>query len=68
MPRIRSVLVLLVCVPWISAADWPQWLGPTRDGVYTGNDIATSFPASGPPIVWKKDVGEGFAAPILSSI
>lgn len=48
------------------AADWPQFLGPTRDGVYTANDIAASFPASGPPLVWKKDVGEGFAAPVVA--
>jgi len=49
------------------AGDWPQFLGPTRDGVYTGTDIAASFPASGPPIVWKKDVGEGFASPVVAS-
>src|SRR5579862_510769 len=57
--------VLLFLLPAVSA-DWPQFLGPTRDGVYTGNDIAASFPASGPPIVWKKDVGEGFAAPVVA--
>jgi outer membrane protein assembly factor BamB len=51
----------------LMAGDWPQFLGPTRDGVYVGNDIAASFPASGPPIVWKKDVGEGFASPVLAS-
>ena len=49
------------------ASDWPQFLGPTRDGVYAGNDIAATFPASGPPILWKKDVGEGFAAPVVAS-
>jgi outer membrane protein assembly factor BamB len=48
-------------------ADWPQFLGPTRDGVYTGNDIAATFPAAGPPLVWKKDVGAGFAAPVVAA-
>jgi outer membrane protein assembly factor BamB len=56
---LAAVLILLV-------ADWPQFLGPTRDGVYTGNDIAASFPASGPQILWKKDIGEGFAAPVVA--
>ena len=33
MPWIRSLLVLLVFgVASALAADWPQWLGPTRDG------------------------------------
>ena len=47
------------------ASDWPQFLGPTRNGVYSGNDLAPAIPAS--PIVWKKDVGEGFAAPVVAA-
>ena len=31
MPRIQSLLILLISVSFISAADWPQWFGPTRD-------------------------------------
>ena len=50
----------------ILAADWPQLLGPTRDGVYTG-ELAATWPASGPQILWKKDAGEGFAAPVVAS-
>ncbi len=56
--------VLLLCA---LAGDWPQFLGPTRDGVYTGADIAPAWPAAGPPVVWKKDAGEGFAGPIVAS-
>jgi len=57
----------LAAVMFLLAGDWPQFLGPTRDGVYAGSDIAASFPASGPPVVWKKDVGQGFAAPVIAS-
>jgi outer membrane protein assembly factor BamB len=49
------------------ASDWPQFLGPTRNGVYPGTDLAATWPASGPPILWRKDVGEGFAAPVVAS-
>jgi outer membrane protein assembly factor BamB len=49
------------------AADWPQFLGPDRNGVYSGNDISPSWPASGLPVVWRKDVGEGFASPVVAS-
>jgi outer membrane protein assembly factor BamB len=51
----------------LSAGDWPQLLGPTRNGVYAGTDLAAVWPASGPPILWHKDVGEGFAAPVVAS-
>ncbi len=48
------------------AADWPQFLGPERNGTYAGNDLASSWPPSGPPVVWKKDIGEGFASPVVA--
>jgi outer membrane protein assembly factor BamB len=57
-----SAVLLLTAL----AGDWPQFLGPTRDGVYPGSDIAPAWPSSGPPVVWKKDVGEGFAGPVVS--
>jgi len=57
-----SAVLLLAAL----AGDWPQFLGPTRDGVYPGSDIAPAWPAAGPPVVWKKDVGEGFAGPVVS--
>jgi outer membrane protein assembly factor BamB len=50
----------------VLAGDWPQFLGPTRDGVYSGADIAPAWPAAGPPVVWKHDVGEGFAGPVVA--
>jgi len=45
--------------------DWPQFLGPTRNGVYTGS-INTHWPAGGPPKLWSKSVGQGFAGPAVS--
>ena len=48
-----------------SAEDWPQHLGPQRNGVYTGA-ITSTWPAGGPPRVWQKDVGAGFAAPVVA--
>jgi outer membrane protein assembly factor BamB len=58
-----SVVLLMATL----AADWPQFLGPTRNGVYAGSDIAPAWPSAGPPVVWKKDVGEGFAGPVVSA-
>ena len=47
------------------AQDWPQILGPGRNGIYTGPPIVASFPRTGPPLLWKRDVGAGFAGPAV---
>ncbi len=49
-----------------SADDWPQFLGPHRDGEYAGKAaIVDSFPAAGPTIAWKKKIGDGYATPVI---
>jgi outer membrane protein assembly factor BamB len=50
----------------VAAADWPQFLGPQRNGVYAGPPLATSWPAGGPRKVWEKHVGQGFAGPVVA--
>ncbi len=47
------------------AQDWPQFLGPARDGVYAGAALSTSWPAGGPDVLWERDVGAGFAGPVV---
>src|SRR5512133_3155092 len=49
------------------AQDWPQILGPGRNGIYTGPPIVASFPRTGPPLLWKRDIGAGFAGPAVSA-
>jgi outer membrane protein assembly factor BamB len=64
MPWLRtSLLVLLLAAP-ISAADWPQWLGPNRDGAST----ETVPPWKGPlKVLWRQEVGEGHSSPVVAS-
>jgi hypothetical protein len=50
-----------------SASDWPQFLGPTRNGVYTGPALAASWPKDGPRVVWQRKVGAGFSGPAVAS-
>jgi outer membrane protein assembly factor BamB len=49
------------------APDWPQFLGPDRNGIYTGPPLAKSWPAGGPRVVWRKQVGAGFAGPVVAA-
>lgn len=50
-----------------AAEDWPQLLGPTRNGVYSGVDLSEDWPAKGPPVVWQKAVGHGFSGPVVAA-
>jgi outer membrane protein assembly factor BamB len=64
-----SSTILALCAVLViplAAEDWPQLLGPARNGVYTGSDLAESWPAGGPAVVWKQDIGQGFAAPVVA--
>jgi outer membrane protein assembly factor BamB len=62
-----GALWLLAALPAADASDWPQFLGPTRDGVYAGNDLGETWPKEGPPIVWQKTVGQGFSGPVVAA-
>ena len=64
-----GLLLLLVWLfPFaVRAEDWPQLLGPRRDGTYHGGDLAASWPEDGPRIVWQKDVGSGFSNPVVAN-
>jgi outer membrane protein assembly factor BamB len=50
-----------------AAADWPQYFGEGRDGIYKGPPLADAWPAGGPRVLWKKPVGEGFSGPVVSA-
>ena len=50
----------------VLAHDWPQFLGPARDGRYLGPPISTSWPSGMPGKLWSTPVGEGFAGPVVA--
>src|SRR5437667_2255150 len=60
-------LFWLLLLAGARAGDWPQFLGPSRNGVYAGADLAEAWPEEGPPIRWRKKVGQGFSGPIVSA-
>jgi outer membrane protein assembly factor BamB len=66
--KVLGFLALALLIPHVHlASDWPQFLGPTRDGIYPGNDVASSWPKDGPPLIWQKNVGQGFSGPAVAS-
>jgi len=56
------ILTLGMLIDPARADDWPQWRGPGRDGVSHETGWLEQWPASGPPVVWKANVGIGFSS------
>lgn len=48
-------------LPPAAASDWPQILGPGRDGVAVQETLHEEWPADGPRVLWKASVGGGFS-------
>ncbi|HSQ58787.1 MAG TPA: PQQ-binding-like beta-propeller repeat protein [Gemmata sp.] len=66
-------LILVPClgvaltVGFASAADWPQWRGPGRDGISKETGLLQDWPKEGPPIRWeRKDIGTGYSTPVVA--
>lgn len=57
--------IILACLPFLLAADWPQHLGPNRDGHSAETGLLRTWAKDGPVIVWKKDLGHGWAGPVV---
>src|SRR5713226_37341 len=47
-----------------TAADWPQWRGPERNGISRESGLLKEWPKAGPKLLWQvNDLGEGYATP-----
>ncbi len=55
---------------WLAAPagadDWPQWLGPRRDGVWREQGIVAQLPAQGPTVRWRTPIGAGYSGPAVA--
>jgi outer membrane protein assembly factor BamB len=58
-------MIILLTVTSVFAADWPQYLGPNRDGVSSQKNLLRTWPAEGPKVDWTADVGPGFGGPVV---
>lgn len=57
---------MMVATTVVSAADWPQWMGPNRDDVWSETDIIEEFPAKGLTFLWRKPIRGGFSGPAVA--
>ncbi len=71
MPTFLRRFILSLCALFLygqisRAGDWPQILGPTRNGIAQNEKLADTWPADGPKIVWKQKIGNGLAGPVVA--
>ena len=62
---LAPVLTLTLALT-LSANDWPQFMGPNRDGVWAETGILKAFPPDGPKVLWRVPVGGGYAGPSVA--
>jgi outer membrane protein assembly factor BamB len=56
-------VLLLASASAAVAEDWPWFLGPQHTGVSGEQGLLVAWPAEGPPLLWKREVGTGYSAP-----
>lgn len=53
-------------VPSVLPGSWPGFRGANGDNICTDRvELAESWPADGPPVLWSVDLGEGHAGPAV---
>lgn len=60
------ISALLLVTATTSAADWPQFLGPARNGISTETGLMKTWPAEGPKEVWRVKGGVGMSGMAIS--
>ncbi len=56
----------VILTTYVTAADWPQWRGPNRDGISHETELLKEWPKDGPKQIWKvTDIGKGYSTPAV---
>lgn len=50
--------------PSAPSGEWPQWLGPQRNG--TSPESVAAWPDSGPKVLWREKVGPGYSGVVVA--
>jgi len=53
---------IILTASFAPAADWPHYRGPDYNGITAETDWSSTWPASGPKILWEKSIGIGFSS------
>ena len=59
-------LIAKALAPVAHGGDWPQFLGPNRNGAAVNETIRTNWKTHPPVKKWEQKVGSGFSGPVVS--
>ena len=48
-------------------SDWPQFLGPNRNGISPETNLIKSWPADGPKVLWRTAGGGGMSGTVIAN-
>jgi outer membrane protein assembly factor BamB len=63
---VLQICLLLSFVTLARAGDWPQWLGPQRDGHAAADAPNVEKLAPELRVLWRKKIGGGFSSPVVA--
>src|SRR5262245_28868632 len=63
--RLVAFVVLLLLTTSARSDDWPQWLGPKRDGS-TGEKVAPWKEDQPPKALWRQPLSAGYSSPVIA--
>src|SRR5829696_5155473 len=66
MKSLPSMLVAVALGASAFGDDWPQWMGPNRDAVWSESGIIDKFPEGGPKGLWRTPIGSGYSGPAVT--
>jgi outer membrane protein assembly factor BamB len=62
---LRPLAATLLAASVVTAAEWPQWLGPRRDG-NSSEKVAAWKAGDAPKVVWRVPATMGFSSPVVA--
>ena len=61
-----GALAIALAATVTAADEWPQWRGPTGDGVWREQGIVTELPEPAIPLRWRVDISSGYTGPTVA--
>ncbi|HLN21778.1 MAG TPA: PQQ-binding-like beta-propeller repeat protein [Bacteroidales bacterium] len=65
MNLLFAAIFLCLLTSGVSAQDWPQFLGPNRNGSSPQKGLLRKWPSGGPEVLWTVNVGPGYGGPVI---
>jgi len=66
VPVLGAAILAVAACHGVQADDWPQWMGPRRDGVWREAGVVGTIPAAGLPVRWRVEVKGGYSGPAVA--